>query len=1086
MAVRQPTKRATCATCGASVRAKDRFCASCGTPIAAAQGQAAPPAYAAQSVESSSLQVPALAASALGEQRKVVTVIFADLSGSTPLAEKLDPEDLRRILAAYFNQLARQIRRYEGTIDKYIGDAVMAVFGAPLSHEDDAERAIRAALAMQESIAKLNADLERDHGVRLSLRIGINTGEVVAGMLGGDVQSAYTVVGDAVNTAQRLESVAPLGQVIVSETTRRLALHAFEFETLAPVTLKGKATPVPAFRVLRRRDEEIEPEASPLVGRDAEIEQLRDALGGALHGIGRVVHVSGDAGVGKSRLVNEFRGGLAGGIERMSARCASYEMNTPYALIASLIRGAFRIHSADDRAVARDAILTGFARFGSVADEPSIELVLDVIGYGDTAPQDPQLKQRLLVAMLRGLLHGAGDRAPFVIVAEDLHWIDDASLQILVELVRMIPALPGLFVTTSRPQWTTPWTAEPLVVEPLNEADARQLMESIVEMRVAEDLAGAILARTGGNPFFIEEIVRELQGSGGLREDAGSVSASSELAKRMPTTIQEVLEARLDRLADGPKRVVRPASVMGRTFWSRVLERLVDLPLGPNLAALEREAFITASAVKREIAYSFRQALIQEVVYDTQLLSERRRLHTLIGETIERLYADRLEEFVDLLAYHYDRGEDDARAVQWLLRAADRAKSLFANGEAVALYRSALARSGASDPKRNALILERIGDIHIRTGRYDEAIESFAAARERATDDRIVRARTWRRTAAACLLKSDFAACARAIDEARTAVHGLADVETSQIEIQAGELAWRRGDYDGARRALTAAVMSATVLSGASSEAESVLAEGLKQLGNVSYLSGKREDAERSYREALEIYERVGDTVGLANVHSNLGVVYRRMGRWDDALADLGSSLVLRERIGDPWGIGTTHNNIGEVHRTHGDLAKAIPAYERALAVWTPIGYTSGVALALTGLGAAITESGDAQRGLAVLRDAEQRWIALGSTTYLPDLYRFIAQAQLVLGDLDAAAAAGERSRELGAAVSAQHQVAMAERVLGQIAAERGDRAAARELLERSRDVLSAIDEPAELKRTEAALARLNDDQDRREAAATK
>ena len=292
---RPPRKTATCATCGSAVRAKDRFCASCGTPIAAAQGSSipasvAPPRTAAPAApESSSLQVGALDASSLSEQRKVVTIIFADLSGSTPLAERLDPEDLRRILASYFNQLARQIRRYEGTIDKYIGDAVMAVFGAPLSHEDDAERAIRAALAMRDSIATLNGDLEREHGVRLALRIGINTGEVVAGMLGGDVQSAYTVVGDAVNTAQRLESAAPLDQIIVSETTRRLAIHSFEFEQMAPVQLKGKAALVTAYRVVRRRDEEIEPDASPLIGREAELARLREVLGTALLGAGRLV-----------------------------------------------------------------------------------------------------------------------------------------------------------------------------------------------------------------------------------------------------------------------------------------------------------------------------------------------------------------------------------------------------------------------------------------------------------------------------------------------------------------------------------------------------------------------------------------------------------------------------------------------------------------------------------------------------------------------------------------------------------------------------------------------------------------------------
>ena len=1074
MAARPPTKRATCATCGAPVRARDRFCASCGTPIAAAQGPAAPASVVGPAtIESSSLQVPSLEHSALREQRKVVTVLFADLSGSTPLGEKLDPEDLRRILASYFNQLARQIRRYEGTIDKYIGDAVMAVFGAPLSHEDDAERAIRAALAMHDSIAKLNGDLERQHGVRLALRIGINTGEVVAGMLGGDVQSAYTVVGDAVNTAQRFESAAPLDQTIVSESTRRLAAHAFEFERLSPITLKGKALAVAAYRVIRRRDEEIEPEASPLVGRDAEMGRLREIMAESLGGVGRVVHVSGEAGVGKSRLVSEFRAQLAAGVERMAARCASYETNTPYALIASLVRGAFRIHAADDRVRAREAIVDGFARFDHVAEDTSIDLVLDVLGYGDSSVQDPQLKQRLIVALLRALLTAAGKTAPFVIVAEDLHWIDDASLQVLRELVPVLSTVPGLFLTTSRPQWSPPWEVTRENVEPLAEDDARSLIESIVEMRVADELAATILERTGGNPFFIEEVVRELQGAGALAERNGVLAGSVDIAKKLPATIQEVLEARLDRLDDGPKRVVRPAAVIGRTFWARLLERLVDVPMRPNLAALEHEAFIVSRAIAPELTYAFRQALIQEVAYETQLLSDRRRLHTRVGQAIESLYADRLEEFIDLLAYHFERGEDDERAVHWLVRAADRAKGLFANGEALTLYRAALTRMHDTDPIQAAGILERIGDVLLLTGRYDDALASFDAARQRSADAPVLSARMWRKASAAFLFKSDYAAAADALSDARTALAGTPDIEGAQIELQAGQLAWRRGDYPGARQALSAAVLSATVLAQKDPDAESMLAEGLKQLGNVSFLAGNRDDAERHYRDSLEIYDRTGDTIGLANVHSNLGVVYRRMGRWDDALREHESSLALRQRIGDPWGIGTTHNNIGEVHRTRGELGPAIDAYEKALAAWRPIGYSSGVALALTGLGAAISDSGEPQRGLEVLRDAESRWTALGSTTYLPDLYRFIASALLGTGDLHGATAAAERSRDLATAASAQHQIAMTERVLGEIAAARGEIQRARELLERSRESLRALDEPVELQRTEAVLARL-------------
>jgi len=269
-------------------------------------------------------------------------------------------------------------------------------------------------------------------------------------------------------------------------------------------------------------------------------------------------------------------------------------------------------------------------------------------------------------------------------------------------------------------------------------------------------------------------------------------------------------------------------------------------------------------------------------------------------------------------------------------------------------------------------------------------------------------------------------------------------------------------------------VLAATVRVGHSVGADDVLAEGLKQLGNVSFLAGKREDAEVHYRSSLEIYQRLKDTAGVANVHSNLGVVYRRMGRWDEALRELASSLQLRERMGDPWGIGTIHNNIGEVYRSRGNLAEAVAAYERAIEVWQPIGYSAGVALALTGLGAAIVESGDAVHGREMLRDAESRWTRLGSTTYLPDLYRFIASAELATGDLEAATRAAEKSLDLARGATARHQEAMTNRVQGEIAAARGDRSTARQLLERSRAALRELDEPAELARTEAVLARLS------------
>src|SRR5438552_916782 len=563
------TSRRRCATCGANLRARDRFCARCRRPL---DGAAIAPRRPA--TESASLQVSDVAAADLSEQRKVVTILFADLSGSTVLGERLDPEELRGVLASYFNELARQIRRYEGTIDKYIGDAVMAVFGAPISHEDDSERAINAALAMQQSIGHLNDDLSRRHGVRLSLRIGINTGEVVAGLLAGDVQRAYTVVGDAVNTAQRFEA-APLGEILVSADTRRLAIHSFEFEQTAPLTLKGKTERVVGYRVLRRRYEEIGPEATQFIGRNSELDFLRGAVTDAVQAKGRILNIIGEAGVGKSRLVGELRANLVSGVDRMTVRCASFETNTPYALIANFVRGAFSIHAADDEATARRAVVDGFGALGETLDEANVALLLDLLGYAARSPLDAEVKRRILVSMLRTLLRLAAERAPLVLTAEDLHWVDGASLKVLTELVAIVPSLPLLFITTTRPGWTPPWATESVTIRPLEGQAVRDLIETVFEVPVEDELAKTIIARTAGNPFFIEEVVRDLKASNLLVERTGRVGLIAGATAPVPATVQEVLEARLDRLAHEPRRTLNVGATCGPHLRVRVLERLL-------------------------------------------------------------------------------------------------------------------------------------------------------------------------------------------------------------------------------------------------------------------------------------------------------------------------------------------------------------------------------------------------------------------------------------------------------------------------------------------------------------------------------
>src|SRR5438094_612625 len=727
------TPRRSCANCGVPMRARDRFCSSCGTPFDVAVTRAAALPAEPAPLDSASLQVTGIAPAALGEQRKIVTILFADLSGSTVLGERLDPEELRSVLASFFNELARQIKRYEGTIDKYIGDAIMAVFGAPISHEDDAERAVNAALAMQRAIAQLNDDLDRRHGVRLALRIGINTGEVVAGLLAGEVQSAYTVVGDTVNLAQRLEAAAPAGEVLIGPVTYRVVKNDFEIETPPPVTVKGKSAPVRVYRIIRAYDEDrAVPELAVLVGRDKELALLHDALTEIATAGGRSACISGEPGVGKSRLVKAFSTRLPPGHDLVIARCGSFETDTPYRLVARLIRNALGLGARADEAAARAALADGTASDRPL-DDASVRLMLEVLGYGQGSTLDPQTKHRVVVELLRRLFARRAERGPLGIILEDLHWVNPVSAAVLAQVAPQLMDLRCLLVATSRPEWAPAWPAMRIALQPLGHEESHALIGGLLGGPVDPVLGDALLARTGGNPFFAEEIVTSLKESGAVVERDGTWTILGELEEKVPETVQELLIARLDRLDIRARRTLQAAAVVGRTFEHQVLARVASTPtLLADLRSLEQKGFIEIRSVRRARIYLFRHALIQEVAYSTQLQAQRRKLHGRVGHAMEELHADRTDEVVNELAFHYRRSDDDAKAVHWLCRAGDRAKALFANQEALASYRAALERLGDRDlPVGAAGILERTGDAQTFVGKYADALVSFRAARER-------------------------------------------------------------------------------------------------------------------------------------------------------------------------------------------------------------------------------------------------------------------------------------------------------------------------------------------------------------------
>jgi class 3 adenylate cyclase/tetratricopeptide (TPR) repeat protein len=1007
----------------------------------------------------------------LSENRRLVTILFADLSGSTSLAERLDAEDLREFLTSYFATLSGQIQRYGGTVDKYIGDAVMAVFGAPVAHEDDPERAINAALAILAAFGHLNDDLQNRYDVRSGLRIGINTGEVVAGLLSGGIEGAYTVVGDTVNTAQRFEAAAPPGGILVSAPTWRLTRQAFEFEPLAPLELRGKAEPQPAYRVIRRRFAEIDVATTPLIGRDSELGQLEAAMADARSGKGRLLHVVGEAGVGKSRLVREFRAGLESRFAQVVARCASFEVDTPYALVGRVLRSVLQIAPGVGEAVARSSIEQLLHTIQGSVDARDTELLLDVLGYGERSTFDPQSKQRVLLGLMRRVLIRHVAEEPMLLVAEDLHWSDSASTAVLTDLSGEIPSSYCMLISTSRPGWDAPWHADRIDVRALPEVGARTVVELAFGQAVDDNLAQTVLARTAGNPFFIEEVVRGLFESDALEERSGVLTVASGRSVRVPATIQEVVGAHLDRLPPSAKRVLQPAAVHGRTFWEDVVERVVgNSSVEGHLATLMHESLIVRQPEQVERTYAFRHALIQEVAYQRQLQSQRRAYHGAIGTALEVLYPDRLDELIGELAFHFGRSDDQAKAVSWLVRAGDRARGLFANQEALGYFSSALERAADGDGELDtAAILERIGDVQHLVGLYDDAISTFHDAVTRVmAPTRVTLARFQRKIGTALRIKGVYAEAEAAFAEALRLIGDYPDPESATIRLQIGQLYWRRGEYSKAEKTLAQAVAIASQVGN-----EVVLAEGLKQLGNIPLHTGEPRESLAYFRRSQAIYEQLEDIAGIGAIRMNLGTAYGMMGQWDECLAELSASLELHTRIGDRWHIGLVYNNMGEAYRERGDLSEAIAAFQQAFSIYSEIGDAAHAALTLLGMGMARVDSGQVQAGRADLLQAETQFSALDRTMYMPDIYRFLASAELAMGNLTEAERQAARSIDFARQAQARHQEAMTQRVMGEIALARGRVADARELLEASRRTLVEVGEAGELTRTEAVLERL-------------
>ena len=686
-----------CPKCSAENPPGAKFCNECAAPLGVPQdiGTASDRSSLLQSYIPPELAKRILSAGKqIESERRLVTILFADVSGFTAMSEKLDPEAVTTVLNDCFKGLISIIYKYEGVIDKFIGDEIMAIFGAPLAHENDAERAVRCALEMQEYITRFNTLSPVALPVPLGMHTGLNTGIVVAGNVGSDLRMNYSVIGDTVNLASRLEHVAAKGEVVISEETYRVVSSLVNTEEPKTVEVKGKAEPVKTYKVLSVKSE-VEPgtrvlRESPIVGRESEIAVLKAAVGRVVGRKEQRIFIRGEAGVGKTRLKMELiRLAKEGGVTTYEGKCSSFELNTPYYLWTMLLKSILALAPDARESETRKHLHDILQILSLEKHEPYLATLLS-LRYEEILMEEDQERKRRIYEGVKELIRSLARRKPSAFLLEDVHWIDRFSQELLGYLFSEGELAPAMFVPVFRDEYVH-WKGlmekggELIDLNRLSTDDASKLMSLRLETdEVPVSLAEVVYRRSEGNPFFIEELIKTLLDKKLVTVKKRKLEiAQADFENVLPGTVQGVIMARIDRLEERLKDVLFSASVIGREFNTQLLKEILKRAetVDPSLKDLISLELVLEQEEAKEFAYLFKHYLIQEVAYNTILQKKRKELHALIAKAIEKLYADKLKEFYELLAFHYERAEEWQKAAEYLSRAGRKVGEIFSKDE---------------------------------------------------------------------------------------------------------------------------------------------------------------------------------------------------------------------------------------------------------------------------------------------------------------------------------------------------------------------------------------------------------------------
>ena len=1088
-----------CPRCNSETPAAARFCPACGAGLTAAPS---PESYTPKHLAEKILR----ARHGVVGERKQISVLFADLKGSMELLAERDPEEAHNLLEPVLKHMMEAVHRYEGTVNQVMGDGIMALFGAPLAHEDHAVRACYAALRIQEAIGQYADNVQRTHGVNLRVRVGLNSGEVVVRSVGSDLRMDYTAVGQTTHLAARMEQIAEPGQILITADGVLASEGYVATKPLGPVQVKGLASPVEVYEVTgagpvrTRLQASVARGLTRFTGREPAMARLEALLERARSGHGQVVSIVGEPGVGKSRLVHEFvNGPRTQDWLVLKTGPTAHGRATSYLPVILLLREYFKIDSRDDPAQIRrkvaDAVRTLDPALESMVS--ALLALLDVpVADPDWDELNPQLRRRQTFDALRRLLLRQSEAQPLLVVFEDLHAIDSESEALLDALVEAIPALPVLVLATYRQEYRHKWGNKayhsPLRLEPLNAERAGELLKTLLgEEPDLRPVSEMLIARTGGNPFFLEEGVRALIETGVIaREPGGYRLVKDPKSAQVPPTVQAVLAARIDRLSPEEKWLLQSAAAIGRSVPFALLQAITEHgedSLRGMLARLQAAEFLYETSLFPELEYAFKHALTQEVAYNALLHETRRALHGRIVEALESMPSAGLSDHIDRLAHHALRGELWEKAIAYLHEEGLKATARSASREAVACVEQALVALGhlPETPETIAQGIDLRFNLHsalIPLGQFARIIEVLRDA-EKLADRLGDRARQGRVSASMATWYWCIGDPDRALESGQRALGMAAALEDGALEAVAnhrvGEAHVSLGNY---RQAIASFERNLELRTSAPSPKRFGMA-ALQSVTSRSWMAwclacvGEFGVANVVARESIRVAEAANHPYSLATTYAGAGQRHQMQGEFALAIPLLERAVDLCQRGNFGPLYRYTAPNLALAYVRAGRVQEGLDMLEVSSAQASSVHIVPFQALELTNLSEARLAAGrraealeSAERGLALLRQHRQRFAEPEMLRVLGDIH-----ASGDAPDFAAAEACYVQGKNLASELGLRPVFARCQLQLGTMHAAAGKRDLAHAQLKQARDLLDELEMRFWRETADAAIARLRD-----------